>query len=178
VLIEDLTLAQLDNYYLQGTLETIPEFSQVLSIFENSAPLIIELKTQGDNYAQLCKAVCKHLDSYSGKYCIESFDARCVYWFRKNRPDVIRGQLASNFMKHGAVDKPWLLRFAATNHFLNFLTKPDFIAYRFSDRRNFFTWICRKLWEMQGVAWTITSKRDYQNAVKEGWIPIFEKIMP
>ena len=65
-----------------------------------------------------------------------------------------------------------------SNHLMNFLTMPDFVAYKFADRNTLGTRICRKLWKLQGVTWTIRSQEDYDTAVKEGWIPIFEYFTP
>ena len=178
VIIEDLTTEELQKYYLEETFECIPEFSQVLELFEGNAPLIVELKSKDNNVDALCRAVCKYLDNYSGDYCIESFDPRCVFWFRKHRPKVVRGQLAENFFKTKNCKLPFIVKFLMTNHLTNFLTYPDFIAYRYSDRNTFMTRLCRKLWKIRGVSWTITNRQDFDNAVKDGWIPIFESFKP
>ena len=59
--IEELTTRQLRDHRLCGTEEIIPEFAHVLELFQGSAPLIVELKTAGNNYAQLTQAVCEML---------------------------------------------------------------------------------------------------------------------
>ena len=97
--VEDLTTAQLKDCRLGGTEETIPTFQQVLDLYAGRAPLIVELKVSGNNYAKLCSTACRMLDHYKGVYCMESFDPRCVFWLKKNRPDVIRGQLTENYFK-------------------------------------------------------------------------------
>ena len=55
---------------------------------------------------------------------------------------------------------------------------PDFTAYKFADRKNLSTWICRRLYGVQGVSWTLQTKEEYDIALKEGWIPIFENFIP
>ena len=95
--MEDLTTEQLSQYHLQGTEETIPNFLDVLKVFEGKAPLIVEIKVE-NNVDALCETVAKVLDAYQGDYCVESFDPRAVYWFKKNRPHVIRGQLTENYV--------------------------------------------------------------------------------
>lgn len=177
VKIEDLTRADLENYRLGGTEEKIPLFSQLLALYDGKAPLIVELKSANGNHAQLCRAACEMLDGYRGAYCIESFDPRCIRWLRKNRPDIIRGQLSENWLK-GKNKLPWPVKLAMTCHLSNVFTRPDFIAYNFRHRKAFGTDICRKLWKVQGVAWTIRTKEDFDIAVKEGWIPIFENFVP
>lgn len=175
--IVDLTTDKLGEYHLNNTNQTIPEFKKVLELFDGKVPLIVELKEVG-NCASLCKAVCDMLDEYQGVYCLESFDPRCVHWLCKNRPDLIRGQLTENYFKSKSVKIPWYVKFALRHQLMNFLTKPDFVAYRFDDRKTPSNLLCRKVWKMQGVTWTIKSQNDLDLAKKENWIPIFEGFIP
>lgn len=176
-IIEDLTTRQLKNYHLNGTAETIPEFRQVLELFAGKAPLIVELKTRSRNHAELAGAVCRMLENYSGPYCLESFDPFVIHWLKKNKPDIIRGQLAENTMK-AFPEYPWPLRFITSFYLENFLTKPDFIAYKFAHRKTLSNRLCRSLWGIIGVSWTIRTKEEFHAAVQEGWIPIFENFLP
>lgn len=175
--IEDLTAEELKNYSLEGTGETIPLFREVLDLYAGEAPVIVELK-EHKNYAALCHAACKILDSYKGAYCLESFDPRCIYWLRKHRPDLIRGQLTENYFKGSKAKLPWYFKFVLRHQMLNFLTRPDFVAYRFADRKTVSNVLCRKLWGMHGVTWTIKTLEDYNTAVAEDWLPIFESFKP
>lgn len=177
VMIEDLSVAELSRYHLEGTEETIPTFHQVLELFAGERPLIIELKAERGNHDALCRKTCEMLDDYVGAYCIESFDPRCVLWLRKNRPDVIRGQLTENYFKSKS-RLPAVLKFALQHQIMNILTYPDFVAYRFSDRHAVSNKLVRSLWGAQGVTWTLRSQEEYNAAVAEGWIPIFEGFSP
>lgn len=171
--VEDLQTGDLAACKLQGTEETIPQFQQVLDLFAGKTPLIVELKCENGNHAALCQAACKVLDAYDGPYCMESFDPRAVAWLRKNRPDICRGQLSENWTgKKMAV--PGFLKWALTYHISNVYTRPDFIAYKYADRKAFGTDICRKLLGVQGVSWTLKTKEEFDIAVSDGWIPIFE----
>lgn len=174
--IESLTTEQLADYRLKGSGEAIPTFQQVLDLFAGKAPIILELKSV-NNHAQLTETACRMLENYEGTYCIESFDPRCILWLRKHRPDIIRGQLAYNFFRPSE-KIPFVLKFLMTNHLVNFLIKPDFIAYRFSDRKNLGTFLVRRLFGVQGVSWTIRSKEDFDTALQEGWLAIFEGFLP
>lgn len=178
VRIEDLSVDELPNYPLEGTGETIPLLQQVLELFDGKAPLIVELKPEGGNFAELSQKACDALADYNGVYCVESFDPRCVHWLKKNRPNIIRGQLAENFLKSKSSKIPLTLKVAMTLNLLNFLTRPDFIAYKFADRRNLSVWLCRRIWKIQGVTWTLRDTADHSTAVSECWIPIFEKYHP
>lgn len=175
--IEDLTTEDLSCCHLQGTEETIPEFRKVLELFSGGTPMIVELKTAG-NAESLAEAACKMLDQYDVDYCIESFDPRCIYWLRKHRPEIIRGQLAENYFRTAGCKLPFVAKLTMAWQMANFLTKPDFIAYRYSDRNHFSCKLCRKLWKVQGISWTLRSSEDLKAAVNDGWIPIFEGFIP
>ncbi len=172
--IEDLTLKEAQNYTLEGTDETIPAFEDVLAIFEDKYPLIIELKSENNNVNELCSKAAEVLDNYKGVYCIESFDPSCVRWFYKNRPNVIRGQLSSNFLKDKKVKMNFFQKLVMTLLLTNFLTKPDFISFSFKDRKLFSFVLSTELFKLQKVAWTIKTKEDVETAIKEDIIPIFE----
>ena len=176
--IESLTMDELQNYFLEGTEEKIPTFREVLDLFDGKAPLVVELKPVNNNHAELTEAACKVLDGYAGLFCMESFDPRCIRWLKKNRPDILRGQLAHNSMQEGKGKIPFILRFIMTNLLSNFWNTPDFIAYRYCDRNRLSVKIARRLWKVQGVSWTLTTQEEFDSAVGEKWIPIFEGFKP
>ena len=175
--IEDLTTEQLKNYTLNGTTETIPEFRQVLELYAGKYPLIVELKPYGNNYAALTEAACKMLDDYNGAYCLESFDPRCLIWLKKNRPDILRGQLSENYFASKTAKIPFILKWLLSENLGNFVTKPDFVAYKYADRfstlSNLFC-----LNHLTCVSWTLVNQEEFDTAVKEGWVPIFEGFLP
>ena len=171
--IEDLTAADLCHYHLNGTDHTIPLFSDVLKLFDGKAPMVVEVKCVDGNHAELCSRTLELLDNYRGCFCMESFDPRAVIWLRRNRPDICRGQLSENWMGKN-LPIPGILRWALTYHISNLATRPDFISYKYADRKAFGTDICRRLLGVSGVSWTLQSREEYDAAVNEGWIPIFE----
>ncbi len=176
-IIEDLTLEEVKKLRLEGTDNQVPTFDEVLELFENSSlPLLIELKHYGANHYALSKAACERLDSYKGAFCIESFDPRVVMDVKRLRPDIIRGQLAQDFVKNGE-DIPVWQRFLLTDLFFNFLSKPHFISYKFEDRDNAINQRCISKGLLQ-FNWTICSKEDLLTVEKEGGIPIFERFNP
>ncbi len=177
VKIEDLNADELQSYRLGDTDERIPLFQEVLDLFDGKVPMVVELKSERNNYAALCEATLALLDGYGGLFCMESFDPRAVRWLRKNRPDICRGQLSENWFA-SKVKLPWLLKLAMTFHLSNVFTRPDFIAYRYDHRKTFGTDICRRLLGLQGVSWTVKNQAEFDIAVREGWMPIFEDFMP
>ena len=176
--VEDLTAAELKSCFLEGTAETIPTFREVLDTFAGRTPIIIELKPEGGNHAALCEAACAAMEGYAGIWCMESFDPRVVYWLRKNRPDIIRGQLSENYLRKPQSRLPLPLKLALSRHLENFLCQPDFIAYDFPTRKVLSNPLCRKFWRVEAVTWTLRTPEDHETAIKEGWIPIFEHYLP
>ena len=45
-------------------------------------------------------------------------------------------------------------------------------------RVNFSNFLCRKIWGARGVTWTLKSQAEFDIAVAEDWIPIFEGFRP
>ena len=176
VKITDLTVEDLPNYPLANG-ELIPTFDQVLELFAGKAPLIIELKDDGNSKALVDTAV-KAMEGYEGAYCMESFHPQCVFELKKHHSEVIRGQLVMNYFKEEKSPLPPALKWLITNQVENFLTQPDFISYRYSDRKNFSNFLTRKFWGLQSVSWTLKSQEEFDQAVKEGCLPIFEGFKP
>jgi len=175
-IVEELTSAELNGFRLCGTEEKIPFLEEVLPIFAGRAPLLIEIKPR-HNAAVLTETVCRLLDGYRGDFCVESFHPGVLFWLRRHRPDVIRGQLARNFLRDRARLDP-VSAFLLTNLCLNFLSKPDFIAYRFSDRRVLSLCLCRKLFGLREFSWTITSPAQQHEAERDAATVIFEGYLP
>lgn len=109
--------------------ETVPLFTDVLKVIDGRGPLIVELKT-GKRNRELCEKTLEILRGYRGDVCIESFDPTIVAWFRFHGREYVRGQLAMNAGKYNF--KSRLLAFVCGNTLLNFLARPQFIAYEIS----------------------------------------------
>lgn len=178
VKIEDLTVDDLREYRLEGTEERIPLLRQVLELVAGQVPLIVELKPAGNNVEVLCRTAAEMLDKYEGFYCVESFDPRCVGWFKTNRPGVCRGQLSENFVKNEPDKLTPFLRFCMTHLLVNTLSQPDFVAYRFEDR-NLWSMVLHRIFHRPNVVyWTITSEADLKKADQAKAIAIFEDFEP
>lgn len=176
VKITDLTTEDLVNYPLSNG-ELIPTFDQVLELFAGKAPLVIELKDDGNSKALVDTAV-KAMEGYEGAYCMESFHPQCVFELKKHHPHIIRGQLVMDYFKEEKSTLHPALKWIITNQAENFLIQPDFVSYRYSDRKTFSNFLARRFWGLQGVSWTIKSQEEFDKAVKEGWLPIFEGFKP
>lgn len=173
----DMTLDELRSLRLSGTDEKIPLFSEVLQVVDGRVPLIIEIKDETKNtYPHLCGLVWNELKNYKGIYCIESFHPGVVFWFKKNQPQVIRGQLSCRPEKNDAVN---YFEFLMVTHLLsNCLTHPDFIAYCYRDVRIPAFLLNMHLFRPAIVLWTIPNRREYERFRRKADLLIFENFMP
>lgn len=176
--IEDYRLEDLRMLRLEGTDEPIPTFDEVLDLYEGTGlPIMIELKPNRGNHKELAEAVAKRLDTYKGPFAVESFDPRAVLAIRRLRPGFTRGQLAQDYFRKPE-GLPLHLIVPLTVCAFNVFTKPHFIAYKYEHRNNkvLKKMVSRK--DMLEVLWTIGTARGYEETMKKGIIPIFEKIEP
>lgn len=176
--VEDLTAAQLTDFPLLGSGETIPLFEEVLKVFSGKTPLIIELKTHEGNAKELVRAVMERMDKYYGPYCLESFDPHVLVCLKQDYPDVIRGQLSENFLRSAPANLSKTQRAAMTHLLTTPLTRPDFIAYNHIDRDAPVLQGMRRLYNVHEVSWTVRDPERMRELEKEGCVVIFEGFIP
>lgn len=177
--IEDLTAADLADYPLLGSGETIPLLEDVLALFEDKTPLIIELKVERGNANGLTDSTMKALQGWRGICCVESFHPAVLLRLKEKYPWVLRGQLGQNFLKDSEVGSLSLPeRFILTNLLTTCLTKPDFIAYNYRDRDNLSLRLMRGLYGVHEAGWTIRDEGTLRELEQEGVAPIFENFVP
>jgi len=171
----EYTLEELQQMKLASSNETIPTFADVLDTVAGKVPLIIEYKLDRVQ-TKVCELgnelLTAYAEKYNGTYCIESFHPLAVLWYKKNRPDIIRGQLSMEFWKdEKQKDKKYLIILA----FLlsNVVTRPDFIAYQHSDYKNISRRVCRMLGALS-VTWTIKSVEQYEKVKDQFDLFIFD----
>ena len=176
--IGELTWEEIRQYTLLETQEKIPDLNQVLKLVAGQVPLIIEIKPAGSSRVRLCRETCRALEDYKGLYCLESFDPRVVAWIRHNYPELVRGQLLSYLRRNGNREYGVLLDFILHNLLTNCWTRPDFIAYHIEERKNISLRLCRRLYHVQQVDWTVRTPEEYRMVKKDGSIAIFEHFDP
>ncbi len=175
-MLTQCTLEELHKLHLKNSQETIPLFSDVLQIVDGKVPMIVEIKNAGD-YIKTAQMLSEMMKNYHGVYCVESFQPKVVAWYRKNHPEVIRGQLSMHYIKEKKKG-PYIQKFVLTNLMLNFYTKPDFIAYDYNYRNQFSYRLCRILYSVENVAWTIQSEEQLEEARKVFQVFIFDSFRP
>ena len=174
--LSDYTAEELQKMPLCGLAShTIPTLADVLAMVDGRVMLMVEIKAE-KNAAPVCEGAAALLDAYSGPFCVESFSPYAVRWCRDNRPNWVRGQLSSRFLRdprHRNVSGA-IMQFLLTN----FLTKPDFISF---DRRynRFLPFVLvRKFYHAYTAGWTVKSRaqqivsRDsFDCIIFEGYLP-------
>lgn len=171
----DYTCEELQQFRLCGTEERIPRFEDVLRMVNGRVPLIVELKIELLD-TSLCPAADKLLREYEGIYCIESFNPLGVLWYRRNRREVVRGQLSDAFLKEK--EFRGVLYFVLQNLLVNFLTKPDFVAYNCKYPYMLSRVLCRRLYGCMTAAWTVKSGEELDRVRDQFDIFIFDSFVP
>lgn len=175
-LLSSFSFDQLQSFTLFESDETIPLFRDVLRMVNGRAPLVIEVKPEGD-WRGACETLIKYLDEYEGVYCVESFHPLAMRWFKKNRPNVARGQLSTNYYKDN-IETSWILKLLLSNLLFNFLSKPHFVAYNYRYFNQFGYWLCRKLSNPVNVAWTIQTQQTLDENLERFDVFIFDSFAP
>ena len=160
----------------ESTAERIPLFADVLALVNGRVPLIVEIKPEGEPLRTV-EATAALLSDYQGVFCVESFHPMVLVWLKKHCPEMLRGQLSTDFGKDG-VNIPAYQRGALTNLLVNFLAKPDFIAYRHIHKNQPSYRICRRLYRAVHAAWTIRSQDELDRARDVFTVFIFEGFEP
>lgn len=147
--------------------EKIPLFSEVLEYVDGRVPLLIEIKNEGD-VGVMESLINEELKNYSGVYAIQAFNPYTVGWFKKNAPEVLRGQLSGSFIVSdydmeyaGTTRLPWYKKFLLSNLLLNFESRPNFIAYEVENIEVKTFKNIKKL-GVPVLAWTIREEADYE----------------
>lgn len=157
----DYDLKELQQMKLLNSNETIPTFEQFLEVVDGKVPFILEFKLDRPQ-TKVCELANEVLKNYKGVYCIESFHPFALIWYRKNRPDVLRGQLCEEFFRNEKY-RGKVLYMILPYLPLNFLARPDFIAYNHEHANNISRRIC-KLFGALSVTYTIKSQKEYERA--------------
>ena len=157
--VNELTFAELRQLSLVNTKEHIPSFQEALALVNGKVPLLVELKMEHLDF-DIPREADALLSEYSGDYCIESFHPAALYWYRKNRPQIFRGQLSTNFN--------------IENHSL----RPDFISYNLLFQRDISLKLAHGLFHAPCAAWVLRSEKELEQCQKQFCMYIFENFLP
>ena len=150
VAVSALTAEELSEY-------GIPTLEQALKVIDGRVPLIVELKGETSDIS-VAPIAAEVLDEYVGDYCVESFNPFILKWFKDCRPDIVRGQLSDGFTKNGKKAPKYFL---LEHLMLNIVSRPDFIAYNHKATPKVSLTLCRKLFNVPVVAWTVKTAEEW-----------------
>ena len=149
----------------------------MLEFVDGKVPLIVEIKAN-DNDLRVCPKADELLKDYKGLYCMESFNPLAVRWYKKNRNDIVRGQLSDSYMHSDNKKYHSPLYWAMEYLLLNFLAKPDFIAYNHKFYKNLSRRINKNFYNAMSAAWTIRSQEELDARLNDFDVYIFEGFIP
>ncbi|MDY0277389.1 MAG: glycerophosphodiester phosphodiesterase family protein [Acholeplasma sp.] len=173
-LIANLSKNEIRALNLLNTKEKIPTFTEVLHLINSEVPVMIEIKSHKNHKLHLSK-VTSLLDSYQGDFAVFSFDPKIVSWFKKNRPNYIRGQITSYFYENKKM--PFLLKFLMRTLFFNHFTKPDFISYNLQYLPNKYASKAKKK-GLLVFGYTARNQSDFDLVLKTYDNVVFENFIP
>lgn len=165
------TLAEMRRLRVLSTAETPPSLAEMLVHVAGRVPVVIELKSRGEP-GPLEGAVAALLRGYRGQAAVMAFAPASVAWFKRNAPNIVRGQLAGSHCARTA-----LRRFAYRHLLMLPRTRPDFVAHEVSCLRLPMT----RLWRRFGgplLTWTVRTPAEFTEARRYADAPIFEAIDP
>ncbi len=173
--VDSLPFSALRELSLTGTEEKIPSFAEVLSLVDGKVPLLVEIKMDHIDLS-VPEKINELLSSYDGLYCIESFHPAALWWYRKNRPDVYRGQLSTNFNIENRTLSP--AQYLLGKMVLNVVSRPDFISYNWRFRKDTSLRLCRRLFGAKCAGWVIRSDKELKACRRTFDMFIFEDFIP
>lgn len=173
--IADSTLADVRACKLPNG-EPIPTYDEVLDVVAGRIPMVVEVKVEQGNHAELCRAVNERMQRYTGPWCLESFSPSAVKWFRRNAPEIIRGQLAFDHAGQGKTAFLFLRNLGIATMLQNWYARPDFIAFEAkSVKWHSLSIHLLRLMKPWFVAWTVRSQADMDKYRKNWDLQIFER---
>ena len=163
----DFTAEELSKMSLSGTSDGVPTFREVLDLIDGAVPLIIEIKMGGDEKGVAEKLV-EVIEGYKGDYVVESFNPIALKIVRKMRPDILRGILSTEYLKDEK-HKGSILYGLLQHLMLNFMVRPDFIAYDKKGYKVKGLRFVRRSFGTALIAWTVKSAEEEREAISHGF---------
>lgn len=175
--VRNFTVEELQKMSLSGTSDTIPTFQEVLSLINESVPLLIEIKMDAGE-SGIAERFVEEIRDYRGEYIVESFNPLALRTVKAARPDLLRGILSMDYMKEEKYRGKITYRLLKSL-LLNFLMRPDFIAYKQTDYKNTALRFVRRTFGTPLFAWTVKSAEEEAEAISHGFDSvIFENYYP
>lgn len=166
----NMTKSDLEKVRLRNSDERIPTFKEVLEFVDGRTPLLVEIKNDS-TVGQLERDTLELLSSYKGEYAVQSFNPYSMEFFKKNAPQIPRGQLSCFFDKK---DLGFFKRFVLKRLKMNKVSSPDFISYNHANLPNKYVTKTK----LPTLAWTVRSNAEMEKCLPYCDNIIFENFIP
>lgn len=176
--VENTTMEELQTMCLEETEEKVPSLEKALKLIDAQVPVLLCLHTDNGNHDSIASRVCAVCDLYEGVFTVESDDPRVLRWFRMNRREWIRGTVVDGRRRSGEGIMDLLWDFFCFSLLMNFLTEPDYLSVNLETRINPSVWICRLVYRILRMDWTVRTQEEYEAVRTNGSIAVFEDIEP
>ena len=120
--------------------------------------LVVPFVVFAENNPKADEKALELLESYGGPFVIESFNPMSLRLIKKQKPQILRGFLAANYMAEKKHRKPLFLLLQL--FLFNSICRPHFISYEHKGYRNFGFLVLRTVFRPVCFCWTVTSKDD------------------
>lgn len=170
--IREVNYDYIKDAYILGTNEKIPTFEEFLSFIDGKIPILVEIKDHKKVGIPEQK-IADLLSKYKGDFAVQSFNPFIVKWFKDNKPEFIRGQLASPL-----TDDPYPKWKKFVNRFMLLIkyNGSQFVSYDTDDIKR--KQILRIKKRMPIIMWTVRDPKQldetlgyYDNYMFENFIP-------
>ena len=120
--VTDLTVDKIKKLSVLGV-EAIPTLQEALDFINGQVPVIVDIKDYFIPKKNI-EAVADILKNFQGDIAVQSFGPLTLSWFKKNYPNIPRGQIFGDW---GAFSSKPVFRLR--DNFFNFISQPDFVNY-------------------------------------------------
>ncbi len=169
---------EIKNLRLLGTEQKIPLLTEVFKEIKTTTPILVEIKVEQDKYllntVEVLNEILKKEQEKNRIFCIMSFNPKALKWFKKNNPEIIRGQLFTSYDDYRKPKKGEPVAKSAaymlSNLLTNFISRPDFVSYNFKEEEAFGYKVYKFLYRnnIRG-AWTIKNNEDFNKAKEKAY---------
>ena len=175
--VRDMTAEELSRVHLVGTDDGVPLLRDVLSLVDGRVPLLIEIKEDTAADRDVVPRLLPLLEDYRGPILVESFNPLSLGRVKKHAPHLLRGLLCDVY--HTDPQRRTLSFRLLERFMLNFIARPQFIAYNHEARGYLPFRLLRALYRPPLFAWTVRTGEDEAAARADGFDAIiFEGYPP
>lgn len=132
-MVKDITAAELQGLAIRNSKDRVQTLSELLAQVKGAVPLVIELKSLWDGNDQLARRALEVLKSYSGPFCLMSFDPQVIETVRTLSPGTIRGIVAerADDSYYSTLPLARQMELRTFSHVER--TRPDFVSFYFEE---------------------------------------------